>query len=255
MARSGNTDGREEQKDRPARRKLQFDQSPPSQPGVARVLVSLSVMAAIRPVKAVHSLASRLCASTGRVCTPTTTQACGYCCQHIAHSSTTTPTTQFPCPGTHHAHALPPTTTPPRKINRRTELDFEELRALQVAGDIALIDVRDSTERENYGGIPGSLNIPLCKIKIALQLSQEDWIREFNMEKPDLQDRNLVFYARGPNASSAAVEIAHRLGYKRSRHYTGGWEDYCQKTGLPLKKSQDKGFANYYTNNFDQYFL
>uniref|UniRef100_A0A0P4WDC4 Rhodanese domain-containing protein n=1 Tax=Scylla olivacea TaxID=85551 RepID=A0A0P4WDC4_SCYOL len=181
--------------------------------------------------------------------------SCGYCCQHIAHSSSNTPTTQYACPSTHHSLPPTPTTTPPRKINRRTELDFEELRALQVAGDIALIDVRDSTERENYGGIPGSLNIPLCKIKVALQLSEEDWIREFDMEKPDLQDRNLVFYARGPNASSAAVEIAHRLGYKRSRHYTGGWEDYCQKTGLPLKKSQDKGFVNYYTNNFDQYFL
>lgn len=118
-----------------------------------------------------------------------------------------------------------------------------------------MIDVREYHELENYGGIPGSLNIPLCKIKVALQLSEEDWIREYNMEKPHLQDRNLVFYARGPNASSAAVEIAHRLGFKRSRHYIGGWEDYCKKTGQPLKKAQDNGYGNYYTNNFDQYFL
>lgn len=55
----------------------------------------------------------------------------------------------------------------------------------------------------------------MCKIKVALQLSEDEWEREFRMEKPDKSDRNLIFYARGPNASSAAVEIAHRLGFKR----------------------------------------
>ncbi|KAG0724856.1 Thiosulfate sulfurtransferase/rhodanese-like domain-containing protein 3 [Chionoecetes opilio] len=188
-----------------------------------------------------------------------TAKSCGYCCQHLTHYSSTTPTpTLTPthaCPTT--SHSLPPTPapSPTRRINRRTELDFHELRTLQGAGDIALIDVRCSQELENYGDIPGSLKIPLCQIKTALQLSEEDWIRLYNTDKPELQDRNLVFYARGPNASSAAVEIAHRLGFKRSRHYTGGWEDYCRNTGQPLKKTQDEnGFGNYYSN-FDQYFL
>ncbi|KAK8728156.1 hypothetical protein OTU49_009141, partial [Cherax quadricarinatus] len=94
------------------------------------------------------------------------------------------------------------------------------------------------------------------KIKDALQLSKDEWEKEFHRQKPDIGYRNLVFYARGPNASSAAVEIAHRLGFKRSRHYIGGWEDYCRQTGRPLKKLQDDGFrarSNYYTTNFNQY--
>nr|QTJ02332.1 thiosulfate sulfurtransferase/rhodanese-like domain-containing protein [Xenograpsus testudinatus] len=226
-------------------------------------------MAASRPyTRVAQSFASRLCAANPRVCAPSlTAHPCGYCSQQLAHSTTTTTpnctlhscstSTHTPSPSplaspTHHAL---PTTSPPRRINRRTELDFDELRTLQLAGDIALIDVRDTQELENYGGIPGSLNIPLSKIKNALQLPEDEWIREYNMEKPELHDRNLVFYARGPNASSAAVEIAHRLGFKRSRHYIGGWEDYCRKTGLPLKKTQDGGFGNYYMDNFDQYFL
>ncbi|KAK8728153.1 hypothetical protein OTU49_009141, partial [Cherax quadricarinatus] len=186
--------------------------------------------------------------------------ACGYCSQQVSYASSAShtctpahmPTTHMPAP----APSLTHTNTSGRTINRRTELDYEELRALQVAGDIALIDVRDSQELQNYGDIPGSLNIPLGKIKDALQLSKDEWEKEFHRQKPDIGYRNLVFYARGPNASSAAVEIAHRLGFKRSRHYIGGWEDYCRQTGRPLKKLQDDGFrarSNYYTTNFNQY--
>ncbi|XP_045605194.1 uncharacterized protein [Procambarus clarkii] len=187
--------------------------------------------------------------------------ACGYCSQHASSASHTCAPTMMPAsthsPTSFHAPAFTHAHESRRRINRRTELDYEELRALQVAGDIALIDVRDPQELQNYGEIPGSLNIPLGKIKVALQLSKDEWEEEFHMEKPDQEDRNLVFYARGPNASSAAVEIAHRLGFKRSRHYIGGWEDYCKQTGRPLKKPQN-GFAscdNYYTRNFDQYYL
>ncbi|XP_066985196.1 uncharacterized protein [Macrobrachium rosenbergii] len=196
---------------------------------------------------------------------------CMSCNQQVAHASTT----QSHCTPlntsvhTHSAPATPasptptpapiPTPTPaPPRINRRTELDFEELRALQVAGAISLIDVRHPTEIENSGEIPGAINIPLCKVKVALQLSEEEWAREFCMEKPCKLDRNLVFYARGPNASSAAVEIAHRLGFKKSRHYIGGWEEYCRMTGQPIKKIHDDAFGtngNFFQDRFDQYFL
>jgi len=146
----------------------------------------------------------------------------------------------------------------PQQINRRTELDFEELRALQLSGDIALIDVRHPTELENYGEIPGAVKIPLCEVKTALQMTEDQWLNQFQMEKPAKHDRNLIFYARGPNASIAAVEIAHRLGYKRSRHYIGGWEEYSKYTGQPLKKPQKAesfGAINVYHDEFNQFFL
>jgi len=146
----------------------------------------------------------------------------------------------------------------PQQINRRTELDFEELRALQLSGDISLIDVRHPTELENYGEISGAVKIPLCEVKNALQLSEEQWLSQFQMEKPAKHDRNVVFYARGPNASSAAVEIAHKLGFKKSRHYIGGWEEYSKNTGVPLKKTQKSepfGALNVYQDEFNQFFL
>jgi len=150
------------------------------------------------------------------------------------------------------------TQTQPQRINRRTELDFEELRALQLSGDIALIDVRHPTELENYGEIPGAVKIPLCEVKNALQMSDDEWLSQFQMEKPGKNERNLIFYARGPNASVAAVEIAHRLGFKRSRHYIGGWEEYSKYTGQPLKKPQKAesfGALNVYQDEFNQFFL
>ncbi|XP_037795809.1 uncharacterized protein LOC119591169 isoform X1 [Penaeus monodon] len=186
-------------------------------------------------------------------------RACSTCAQQIAQASSS----QHVCSP---AHELAPALSNGngsgmgggngRRLNRRTELDFEELMALQMAGDIALIDVRNPKELEKHDAIPGAVNIPLCHLKLALQLSDEEWAREFQVEKPAKCDRNLVFYARGPNASSAAVEIAHRLGFKMSRHYIGGWEEYSKKTGQPLTKSQDPSpFSNYYQNQFDQYFL
>ena len=51
-------------------------------------------------------------------------------------------------------------------------------------------------------------------LKTALQLSDKDWNTLFRLNKPTKKDRNLVFYARGPNTSRTAVEIAHRLGFK-----------------------------------------
>ncbi|RXG71458.1 Thiosulfate sulfurtransferase/rhodanese-like domain-containing protein 3 [Armadillidium vulgare] len=151
----------------------------------------------------------------------------------------------------------------------RTELDYEELSdLLTFSEDVALIDVRNPQELHTYGSIPGAINIPLGEVKAAFQLSENEFRRTFYVEKPSKTAKNLVFFARGPNASSAALEIAHRLGYKDgganlrncsdadmgisfktillyipnwvSRQYSGGWEDYCNKTGLPLKKEKSE---------------
>lgn len=37
----------------------------------------------------------------------------------------------------------------------------------------------------------------------------------YKVPKPQLHDTNIVFYGLGPIKSSAALEIAHKLGYKK----------------------------------------
>lgn len=201
-------------------------------------------MAAYRPV---GNMARRLLRSHSLSPSRYNPLGCGKCLQTSAADFSTNSNDQNPT-----------TQVQPQRINRRTELDFEELRALQLSGDIALIDVRHPTELENYGEIPGAVKIPLCEVKNALQLTEDQFYSQFQVEKPAKHDRNLIFYARGPNASVAAVEIAHRLGFKRSRHYIGGWEEYSKYTGQPLKKPQKAesfGALNVYQDEFNQFFL
>lgn len=123
-----------------------------------------------------------------------------------------------------------------KRLKRRLEVDFDELMVMQCLEDVTLIDVRQPAELNSQEQIPGSLNIPLGNLKEVFQLSPSEWQHRFNREKPSKSDKAVVFYARGSIASGAALEIAHRMGYKKSRHYSGGWEDYCEKNNLPVVK-------------------
>ena len=60
-----------------------------------------------------------------------------------------------------------PEAAPTPKVNRRTELDYEELSTLLIMEDVSLIDVRNPSELQYYGEIPGSVNIP-CKYNLVL---------------------------------------------------------------------------------------
>nr|XP_027236098.1 uncharacterized protein LOC113827405 isoform X2 [Penaeus vannamei] len=215
-------------------------------------------MAASRPVGRAAFGFSNILRNTG--CNYGASYTCSTCAQQIAHASSS----RHVCSPAHEvAPALPNGGSGGngmgggngRRLNRRTELDFEELVALQMAGDIALIDVRNPQELEKHDAIPGAVNIPLCHLKLALQLSDEEWAREFQVEKPTKCDRNLVFYAADPTLQRRRGDRpSPRI--KMSRHYIGGWEEYSKKTGQPLTKAQEATpFNNYYQNQFDQYFL
>jgi len=132
------------------------------------------------------------------------------------------------------------TAAQPRRVNRRLEVDLDELQVMQCLEDVTLIDVRQPAELSSQDQIPGSVNIPLGHIKEAFHLSPSEWQARFSFAKPVKTDKAIVFYARGPNASSAAVEIAHTLGYTKARHYPGGWEEYCRQQNLSLFKPEQR---------------
>ncbi|XP_018015245.1 thiosulfate sulfurtransferase/rhodanese-like domain-containing protein 3 isoform X2 [Hyalella azteca] len=126
-----------------------------------------------------------------------------------------------------------------RPVNRRLEVDFQELSLMLCLQDVTLIDVRQPAELVSQEQIPGSLHIPLGNLREAFQLSSEEWQQKYGVPKPAKHNKAIIFYARGPIASSAAVETAHKLGYTKSRHYYGGWEDYCLKNNLPVTKPRN----------------
>jgi len=112
---------------------------------------------------------------------------------------------------------------------KKTEVLLDELIQLIDSDAIRLIDVREPNEIEETGSIPSSINIPVTHLKSALLLTDEEFFMTFGVKKPRKDDTDVVYYGLSSVKSAAAVEIAQKLGYKRARHYTGGWDEWSLK--------------------------
>ncbi|RZB41734.1 Rhodanese domain containing protein [Asbolus verrucosus] len=94
-----------------------------------------------------------------------------------------------------------------------TEVSFEYLKSLEGNKNVLLIDVREPTELEKTGVIPGSINIPLATLEKTLTDSTYEEFREtYDREKPELETP-LVFSCQSGRRSLAALNIAMKLGY------------------------------------------
>lgn len=113
------------------------------------------------------------------------------------------------------------------------ELSLEELKALMESKDLTLIDVREPEEVEKYGKIPGAVCIPLGKVTNALRMQENSFQEMFKCPKPMTHGQDLVFYGYASSGmavkSDAAVKMANRLGYKRARHFVGGYREWVEK--------------------------
>jgi len=59
----------------------------------------------------------------------------------------------------------------------------------------------------------------VTKLKASLQLDPEQFTAQFSAAKPAKDDQNIVFYGFSSVKSTAAVEIAHKLGFKKYELY------------------------------------
>lgn len=105
-------------------------------------------------------------------------------------------------------------------------LSHEDLEALIDSGDIQLIDIREEKEIGEQGVFPGAINIPLQDLKKALQMTDEAFTEKYKAPKPQHKDTNIVFAGFKSVKSSAALEIAHKLGFKKARQYKNGFEEW-----------------------------
>ncbi|CAM1330913.1 Hsp67Bb (predicted) [Pycnogonum litorale] len=116
-----------------------------------------------------------------------------------------------------------------------TEVSFEELQDLIQAGDIQLFDVREPKELIDYGQMPNAVNIPLGQLYDALRMSSEKFEKHFRVPKPHHDDDNIMFTCLGGIRSHKALLLSHDLGFRKARHYKGGWEEWSERTNQPLK--------------------
>jgi sulfur dioxygenase len=104
-------------------------------------------------------------------------------------------------------------------------------QALGIAGkeDVALIDLRESSERERHGIIPNALHVPYTSL-------QENIVAGGMLhELAKSTGKRLLFYCAFGERSAMAVQAAQDLGFATACHVQGGI-DAWKKAGGPLKR-------------------
>jgi rhodanese-related sulfurtransferase len=88
--------------------------------------------------------------------------------------------------------------------------------ARRLRPDVALIDLRERSEREKHGTIPGSLHVPYPDL--------QDSIRPGGVlhELARSTDRRIVFYCAFGERSAMAVQAAQDAGLSSACHIEGG---------------------------------
>lgn len=106
------------------------------------------------------------------------------------------------------------------------EIGYSEFLKLKKSG-LIVIDVRDNNEIKSSGTIPGSLNIPLQHVKVALQTSPEDFKEKYRRSKPK-ENQNVMFLCQRGVRSKQAMNQAIQMGYKKALSFQGGWVNFSQ---------------------------
>ncbi|HTF21764.1 MAG TPA: rhodanese-like domain-containing protein [Chryseolinea sp.] len=96
------------------------------------------------------------------------------------------------------------------------------------AGDIVLIDVRESEELQ-LGSIPGAINAPRGMLEFYADPSLPYYKSAFDKNK------RIVLYCASGGRSALAVKTLKDMGYTNVAHIDGGFKAW-QAANLPSKK-------------------
>jgi glyoxylase-like metal-dependent hydrolase (beta-lactamase superfamily II)/rhodanese-related sulfurtransferase len=104
-------------------------------------------------------------------------------------------------------------------------LSVGDAMALRGRSDIALIDLREKSEREKHGVIPGSLHLPYP------QLPSEIGSGGMLHELASQPDKRIVFYCAFGERSAMAVQAAQDAGFRTACHIAGGIDAWKKANG------------------------
>jgi len=94
-----------------------------------------------------------------------------------------------------------------------------------------LIDVRNRTELNQVGQIPGSVCLPLHEIDLGFELSNTEFFQRYGFLKPDPETRNVVLTCRSGRRVLVADRILKSKGYQHLRIYSGSYKDWVKNNG------------------------
>uniref|UniRef100_A0A8C3FU12 Rhodanese domain-containing protein n=1 Tax=Chrysemys picta bellii TaxID=8478 RepID=A0A8C3FU12_CHRPI len=121
-------------------------------------------------------------------------------------------------------------TPAPGSMDRGNVISHKDMKALVDSGKARIIDVRLPGEVAN-GHIANSVNIPVAEVEEALKMDPEAFKMKYRMDKPQMDDENLIFYCQRGRRAAQATEIAITLGYAKARNYEGSYKEWSEKEG------------------------
>jgi rhodanese-related sulfurtransferase len=109
-------------------------------------------------------------------------------------------------------------------------LSASEAQALVGRPDVTLIDLRERSEREKHGTIPGSLHAPYPDLPVN--------VRPGGMlhELAAATGRRMVFYCAFGERSAMAVQAAQDAGITSACHIQGGIDAWKKANGPLLRQ-------------------
>lgn len=111
------------------------------------------------------------------------------------------------------------------------DVTYDQLKQILAGRSAVVLDVREPWELREYGSIPGSINVPLGQVNLALQLDPEEFKEKYGGDMPQPTD-SVVFTCLAGVRSKKALDAATSLGYKDAQHYPGGWQDWAENEKL-----------------------
>jgi sulfur dioxygenase len=100
---------------------------------------------------------------------------------------------------------------------------------LRSRSDTAFVDLREKSERDRHGSIPGSLHMPYTDLQE--NLADGGLLHEL----AETTGKNILFYCAFGERSAMAVEAAQNAGIKATRHVEGGIDAWKKAQG-PLAR-------------------
>ncbi|RWB68550.1 MAG: MBL fold metallo-hydrolase [Mesorhizobium sp.] len=113
--------------------------------------------------------------------------------------------------------------------SRGWAVSAEQALALVGRPDVALIDLREQSERERHGVIPGAIHLPYARLQENIMSG--GMLHELAKSTA----KQLLFYCAFGERSAMAVQAAQDVGISSARHIQGGIDAWRKASG-PLAR-------------------
>ncbi|XP_043265024.1 rhodanese domain-containing protein CG4456-like [Colletes gigas] len=102
---------------------------------------------------------------------------------------------------------------------------YKDILEAQKDDSVLIIDVREQSEVDQTGKLPGSIHIPMGDVTRVLNLSGKDFKDKFDKEKPSKDTRIILSCYSGKRSEMVQKELLMHE-YQNVQNYVGGWSDW-----------------------------